>query len=75
VKRPDTPTKPRPARRSARESLVRLVRDYAPVAPFLASLLASRPEPKVPEPDPRRAQRGGDPGADGTGTADGGGSS
>jgi hypothetical protein len=43
-------TKPRSPRRSARESLIRLVTDYAPVVPFFAALLAAQPEPKVTPP-------------------------
>jgi hypothetical protein len=56
-----TTTKPRSARRTARESLVRLVRDYAPVAPFLAALLATQPAPKLPEvakPKPTKSRSG-----------------
>jgi hypothetical protein len=56
----------------ARESLRRLLTDYAHV-PAIGALLAAEPEPKVAKPKPRRAQRGGDPGAAGGGTVAGGG--
>ena len=71
MKTPTQTTKPGRARRTARESLIRLVTDYAPVVPFFAALLATQPTPKLPRPARRRARRGGDPGAGG-GTGDGG---
>jgi len=65
VKTPGTPTKPRPPRRTARESLIRLVTDYAPVVPFFAALLATQPAPEVaaqpaavPPPNSPRRKRG-----------------